>query len=184
MTRLMLSLALAMTINICVSSHSHAEDTAFSTGPVFETMGPVADIDADMTIPKRAKFSIAFDTAKPGDTGQTNRTLVTAARFMNMHVKAGVSQKNIKLAVIVHGKASFDLIQDVYYAKTYEGAENPNVLPIKALTDEGVRIILCGQSAAYHGITKEELLPGVEMALSAMTAHALLQQNGYTLNPF
>jgi len=28
------------------------------------------------------------------------------------------------------------------------------------------------------------LLPGVEMALSAMTAHAILQQEGYTLNPF
>jgi len=27
-------------------------------------------------------------------------------------------------------------------------------------------------------------LPGVTMALSAMTAHALLQQDGYTLNPF
>jgi hypothetical protein len=28
------------------------------------------------------------------------------------------------------------------------------------------------------------ILPGVEMALSAMTAHALLLQQGYTLNPF
>jgi len=28
------------------------------------------------------------------------------------------------------------------------------------------------------------LAPGVEMTLSAMTAHALLQQDGYTMNPF
>lgn len=48
----------------------------------------------------------------------------------------------------------------------------------------GVRIIVCGQSAAHYEVATGELLPGVEMALSAMTAHALLQQEGYTLNPF
>ena len=55
---------------------------------------------------------------------------------------------------------------------------------IAALTDHGVRIIVCGQSAAYYDVATDDLLPGVEMALSAMTAHALLQQQGYTLNPF
>ena len=33
-------------------------------------------------------------------------------------------------------------------------------------------------------VTNDDLLPGVELALSAMTMHALLQQKGYTLNPF
>jgi intracellular sulfur oxidation DsrE/DsrF family protein len=47
-----------------------------------------------------------------------------------------------------------------------------------------VRIIVCGQKAAYYNVTSDDLLPGVKMALPAMTAHALLQQQGYTLNPF
>jgi hypothetical protein len=33
-------------------------------------------------------------------------------------------------------------------------------------------------------VATDDLLPGVEMALSAMTAHALLQNSGFTLNPF
>jgi hypothetical protein len=33
-------------------------------------------------------------------------------------------------------------------------------------------------------VAAEQLIPGVKMALSAMTAHAQLQQQGYTLNPF
>jgi len=33
-------------------------------------------------------------------------------------------------------------------------------------------------------VGKDDLLPGVERVLSAMTLHALLQQQGYTLNPF
>ena len=43
---------------------------------------------------------------------------------------------------------------------------------------------VCGQSAAYYGVATDDLLPGVEMALSAMTAHALLQQQDYSINPF
>ena len=35
-----------------------------------------------------------------------------------------------------------------------------------------------------HGVAKADLIPGVELALSAMTAHAQLQQAGYTVNPF
>ena len=51
-------------------------------------------------------------------------------------------------------------------------------------TSNNDHIILGGQSAAYYEIGVEDLLPGVDMALSAMTAHALLQQDGFTLNPF
>ena len=39
-------------------------------------------------------------------------------------------------------------------------------------------------SAAAYGVAKGDLIPGVELALSAMTAHAQLQQAGYTVNPF
>ncbi|VVS99449.1 hypothetical protein ERY430_40383 [Erythrobacter sp. EC-HK427] len=35
-----------------------------------------------------------------------------------------------------------------------------------------------------QGVEHDDLIEGVEMALSAMTAHALLQQQGYTINPF
>ena len=46
-----------------------------------------------------------------------------------------------------------------------------------------MRIIICGQSAAAYGVKKSDFHTGVELALSAMTAHALLQQDGYTV-PF
>jgi hypothetical protein len=34
------------------------------------------------------------------------------------------------------------------------------------------------------GVGTSDLIEGVEMALSAMTAHAVLQRQGYALNPF
>ncbi|MEE2877945.1 MAG: DsrE family protein, partial [Pseudomonadota bacterium] len=43
---------------------------------------------------------------------------------------------------------------------------------------------LCGQTAAAREIEKDDLIPGVQIALSAMTAHAVLANQGYSLNPF
>jgi len=52
------------------------------------------------------------------------------------------------------------------------------------LNEAGVKIFLCGQTAAYRGFATEELHPAVTMALSAMTAHVRLQSEGFTLIPF
>ena len=41
-----------------------------------------------------------------------------------------------------------------------------------------------GRPPTYRDMTAEDLLSGVEVALSAMTAHAQLQADGYTINPF
>lgn len=160
-----------------------ANEAAFSTGPVFEDMGRVADVQSDMTIPKDASFAIDFDVTKSAPVGEVNRSFDTAARFINMHVAEGVEHQKIKIALVVHGKATLDLTNDRVYGGAYEGELNANKSAVKALTDKGVRIIVCGQSAVHYGVSNSDLLPDVEMALSAMTAHALLQQQGYTLNP-
>jgi len=49
---------------------------------------------------------------------------------------------------------------------------------------EGAYFFGAGPSSLYYDVATEDLLPGVKMAVSAMTAHALLQQQGYTVNPF
>jgi intracellular sulfur oxidation DsrE/DsrF family protein len=146
--------------------------------------GQTAAVQTDFKIPKRAKFKVLYDTKDATKPGEINKSLNTAARFLNMHAKAGVPEKHMKLAVVFHGKGSFDLTRAEYYGSKYDEAENANAAIIEALTEKGVRVILCGQTAAYYGIKNEDLLPGIEMALSAMTAHAILQQEGYTLNPF
>jgi intracellular sulfur oxidation DsrE/DsrF family protein len=184
MPRFTASLISAFAISACFAVQASAGEPAFHEGAVFTDFGKIASVEADMAIPKRAKFKVLFDTSKGADAGSVNRTLNSAARFINMHAEAGVSEKNMKVAIVFHSKGSFDLTRDDYYSEKYDGAQNGNTAIIKALTEQGVRIILCGQTAAYYDITKSDLLPGVEMALSAMTAHALLQQQGYTLNPF
>ena len=152
----------------------HADLSSFTTGPVIEEYGPVADIGITLPVPENAVFRHSFDLAERAGDGELNSTLVAAARFINMHARAGVDADSINVAVVVHGTAVHDV------SKKATG----NAGLVAALIDHGVRIIVCGQSAAYYDVTTDDLLAGVEMALSAMTAHALLQQQDYSLNPF
>ncbi len=161
-----------------------AQLEGFKTGPVIDEFGPTAAVQTDIPIAAETQFKIAFDVAKKADAGNLNRSIESAARFINMHVAAGVPAGNIKLAIVVHGGASVDLTKQKLYGARNDGATNGSADAIAILQKHGVEFRLCGQSAAAHKINNADLLPGVKMDLSAMTAHALLQQQGYTLNPF
>lgn len=160
-----------------------AGEDAFHAGKLIPDFGKIATIDSDVAIPSGTVMQVSFDVAKQAEEGAVNRNLASAARFLNMHVEAGMAPKDLKLAIVVHGGASKDLLSNAAYKKRF-GAESANAALMRELMKHGVEIILCGQSAAYHDLAKDDLEPGVKMALSAMTAHALLQQDGYTLNPF
>ena len=156
-----------------------ADMSAFTTGPAIKDYGPVASVPGAIPLPADAAFKVAFDVRNAGEDGKPNRTLETAARFINMHVREGVPAANIQLAVIVHGPAHRDLL-----TATARSGPNPSAALVGQLVAHGVKIELCGQTAAFYEVEVVDLLPGVGMSLSAMTSHALLQQQGYTLNPF
>ena len=50
--------------------------------------------------------------------------------------------------------------------------------------DNQVQIIFCGQSSNSRNIPKEQLIDGVQLSLSAMTALIQLQDQGYRLVKF
>jgi len=155
----------------------------FTTGPVIKEFGETAPVDADTKIDSNHKFNVVFDVGKQGDNDKPNRNFNSLARFINLHAKAGVKPENINLALVVHGKAANDLLNSDAYKKKFE-LSSPNSGLLSVLLKNNVEIYLCGQTAAYYDIEKKDLHAGVQMSQSAMTAHALLQQQGYTLNPF
>ena len=157
----------------------------FGPGPVFSEFGRIASVpEADFTVPDGMNLFISFDVSSPAVEGQANRTLNSAARFVNMNVDSGIGPDRVRAAVVVHGMAGFDLITNEAWSKAGREGANPTAAMIPILIEKGVRVILCGQTAKARGIKKEDLVPGVEMAISAMTAHAVLQRQGYTPNPF
>ena len=154
------------------------------TGPAILGAGPVYDVpDPDFATPMgtyRAVWEVALATDDPS---QRNPRLESVARFINMHARAGVPRENMKLAVVVHGTAGKDLMDHQGYRDRL-GVENPNHDMIQELIGFGVRVVLCGQTQMARGIPRDRLAPGVELALSAMTALVAFQEEGYRLIPF
>ncbi|MBB1278192.1 DsrE family protein [Pseudoalteromonas sp. SR43-3] len=128
-------------------------------------------------------FKIAFDVADGAEKGAQNNSINSLARFINMHVAHGVKPENIQLALVVHGSASVDVLANSEYKKRFN-ADNKNRALIEQLLANNTKVYVCGQSATHFKVTPALLIEGVKMSLSAMTAHAQLQQQGYTLNPF
>ena len=163
---------------LCLVFSVHAQSDRFKPGTSLPEFGLIAEVPDAEPLPKDSHFKVVFDVVKPASQGGLNRSIESAARFINMHVAAGVPEENIQLAMVIHGKAVLDVSQP----NSHQAGDKTHQDLVKALQSKGVEFYVCGQSAAYYGVT--DLLPGVKMSLSAMTAHALLQQQGYTLNPF
>jgi len=165
------------------SAWAQAANSAFHAGRVIADYGPIASVASDLPIPPDTVFKVAFDVASGAKPGEVSRNLESVARFLNMHAEAGVAPSNLQLAVVIHSSATLDMLDDAAY-QARKGVPNANAKLVAALLDHGVQLVVCGQSAAGQDVGKVDLLPGVKLALSAMTTHALLQQQGYTLNPF
>ena len=171
------ALALGMVLLLAPAAYADPPP-GFTFGPVIEHYGPVANVADAALIPPNTHFKVVFDVSEAAEAGTVNRGLESAARFLNMHTRAGIPPANINLAIVVRGGAVRDLT-----IHPRPGQDNPNAPLIAALIANHVDIYVCGQAAAHSNIGVGELLPDVRLVLSAMTEFALLQQQGYTLNP-
>ncbi len=154
-------------------------------GPVLDNYGEVWSVpNPDFKTDVNAEFKVVFDImTSPESHTEVNKTIETAARFLNMHTQSGVPISQLKVALVVHNKASKDIIQNEAY-KTRFGVSNPNHDLVKELMNAGVEVILCGQSSKSRNFPKKDLIPGAKMSLSAMTALIQLQNDGYQLIKF
>ncbi len=166
---------------VAFSGLANAGLEAFHAGPLIAKFGKIATVESDFPVPAGGELKVSFDVAKQADPGAINRNIESVARLLNMHAAAGTEQP--KVTVVVHGGAAKDLLSAPAYRER-EGVQSANTELLQTLMKHKVEFVLCGQSGAYYDVNKENLEPGVKVALSAMTAHAVLQQQGYSLNPF
>ncbi|MGB5555004.1 MAG: DsrE family protein [Flavobacteriaceae bacterium] len=156
-----------------------------SKGPVISEFGEVFAIEnATFPLDTTKEYKAVFDImTSPESHQELNRSMETAARFLNMHAQAGVPVSNLKAAMVVHNEASKDVITNEAYQKRYN-TNNPNLELIQALLKADVQVVFCGQSSAARNFPKEDLIPGVQLALSAMTALIQFQNQEYRLIKF
>lgn len=152
---------------------------------LIKDFGETWDIEeAEFITDKDLIYKVIFDIYNsPENPEELNAQINTIARFINMHVRAGVSPDQLKVAAVFHNKASHDLLQSAFYHEKYD-MDNPNEPLIKALKDAKVELFFCGQSSRSRKVTKEQIIPGIKIALSAMTVLVDYSARGYTIIKF
>lgn len=154
-----------------------------SSGPVITAGGASALVPSPaFAIPEGHVFKVMWEFNQGNDSTQ-NAQLGTMARFYNLHVRNGVPQERLFGAGVVHGTAWISLLTDEAHQARY-GRPNPSKELVQQLLAAGARLAVCGQTAAFRGLRQEELLPGVQVATSAMTALNVFYAEGYRLQPW
>lgn len=135
--------------------------------------------ETDMKIPEGTTLKAVIEADRQlHDEHGVNRLIESGARFLNINGSLDIPKDQMEVAVVVHGKAVYDLLTDEAYAEAF-GKSNPNTPLLLALQKAGVAVYICSQSYQSRGIPVSDLNPSVQKAPSAMTALVLLQQQGY-----
>jgi intracellular sulfur oxidation DsrE/DsrF family protein len=154
------------------------------SGPIIQNGGMSALVeDATFAIPAGHVFKVMWEM-NVGDTLVASPQLGIMARFYNLHARHGIPVSRLKAAGVFHGTGWWALLSDSAFAARFGGKTNPSRALVEELIANGAQLVLCGQTAAFRGVKREELLPGVQLAISAMTALNVLGADGYRLNPW
>lgn len=165
----------------------------FSSAPVLadshaEIDKPEITVTSEMQLPADGEWKHAFD-AYDGEAGALNGPMQTALRFARAMEAEGIAPERVKVAVVIHGPAVFDVVSDARYKAKYdtqfvEHSGNPSRVLVEKLLARGAEIWVCAVAAEYHKVGNADLIDGVKMAPSGTVAHAELQRRGFGLNPY
>ncbi|MGB6153736.1 MAG: DsrE family protein [Pricia sp.] len=155
-----------------------------SAGPILKNFGKVYKVNPDYKVDTEMHYKVVFDIDSSAEAmDELSSSLNTPARFLNMQAQSGVPLENMSVALVIHGAAFKDILVDSAYSERFQ-TDNPTRDLVQALLSSGVEIILCGQTAGYRKVAKEDMIPGVQTALSAMNALVQLQSKEYQLIKF
>ena len=177
-------LTLACALPVAAQGSSSVAQQA--SGPVITAAGPSFVVESPtFTAPSRMAMKALFViNAGGGDTVKVNEQLVTMARFFNIHARNGFAEQQLKAAAVIHGAGWAALLSDSAFAARFGGKPNPSRKLVEELLQHGAVLVLCGQTAGARSISRTELIPGVKVSTSAMTAMMVLENDGYRYIPW
>ena len=178
-----IALIVATTAFMLTAPAAAQDEPVRQSGPVFAEFGSWREVASTQALDPSQQFKAIFDVVPGGRDGERNARFDSAARYMNLLVAHGVPRENVHVAIVVHGPSIWDVTSDEAYHRKSSGEGNPSRAIVEAMLAEGVQFIVCGQSALGQGITNDDLLPGVTMALSQTVATSVLHQQGYVEIP-
>ena len=162
---------------------------AFAATTAHAEPRPVPDYGAFAPVPEGKErpdpardYKVIFEVSEGAhDATKPLMGLQRVARLVNLLGAEGVPAAHRHVVAVLDGEATEAIMTDKAFAARHSGASNPNVKLIDELRAAGVSVRVCGQAMAGHKITPDQVIPGVEIDLSALTTVANKQLEGYAL---
>lgn len=125
-------------------------------------------------------YRIVLNATKGGGDDAVVPFLDKAAKVANLLAQSGVPAAHRHVVVILQAAAT-PAVLNAEGLKARGKTRNPNADLIAKLGAAGVSVRVCGQALAGAKIARSEVLPGIQVDLSALTTVSALQLKGYAL---
>jgi intracellular sulfur oxidation DsrE/DsrF family protein len=169
---------IAMLTALAGAAHLYAQ------APLAVPGAPVArDVPGAKQLPDpNTTYKVVFSIGKPApEPGKANPALTSIANYVNTLAKYGVPPEHRKIVVMIHhrGDGWQMILKNDAHRRATEGIDNPSLEMIQKLQKAGVEFRVCGQLVVARKINPEDILPGFQTDLWALTSLVDLQMAGY-----
>jgi intracellular sulfur oxidation DsrE/DsrF family protein len=161
---------------LSVGAQEKVHPAITSGGGIYDLEG-VKDPDPDID------YQLFVDLKTESQPGAINAGLNNVARMINLHRAGGIAVDRLKVAVAIHGPATYLVMDDAAYEKKY-GVENPNSVLIQEMSQKGVAFYVCGQSLIGRGVARVDVNEAVTVGLSMLTIASEFLMKDYEMFVF
>ncbi|MGD1889235.1 MAG: DsrE family protein [Cyclobacteriaceae bacterium] len=153
--------------------------------PIVPTFGGIYDIPEVLKKPDTTlTYQIVIDVTQGAEEyDQLNPALNNIARMLNLHGLGGVPKDKLEVVAVIHSLATPTVLSNEAYNEKF-GCDNPNDKLIRALSEAGVSLYVCGQSLLARDFYPQPLHPDITVSISALTVQTEYQLKGYALLKF
>jgi intracellular sulfur oxidation DsrE/DsrF family protein len=125
-------------------------------------------------------YKVVFDVGRGNaDLDQPDPALLRVARYYNTLAADGVPPEHLQIAVVIHGQATDDILDNAEFRSRHQGHDNPSATLIRDMARAGIRLTVCGQAVLSAKIDPKTILPQIEVTLWALTTFTNLELRGY-----
>jgi intracellular sulfur oxidation DsrE/DsrF family protein len=139
---------------------------------------PIIDEWPDTNQVYKLLFVWTYGSRDSAKLSKNNPALADIGRIVNLHIASHIPLSHLQLVSAVHGPSIFSLLTDAAYEERFH-RKNPNSKLIEELQHAGVKFIACGQAMGFLEVKKADLMPGINVALTAQSIITSYEMKGF-----
>jgi intracellular sulfur oxidation DsrE/DsrF family protein len=177
----MLAIAVCLLLPATLAAQASERPGGSVIGMANTTYAPVPGMDFPGDTDATYRFAWAM-AAAADSAHKVTGGFYGPARVLNALADDGVSPERVHLAIVAQGPAAMAMLDNEAYRRLH-GIDNPNLPLLRELHEQGVLLVVCGQTMVGRKMKRSDFPDFVQVSRAATVARATLAAQGYVFNP-